>query len=138
MFAHLEDAAIRVVEQRARTELKRQEQHRAWEAACADARVAFIEDFNRRRLEEQVAASAKAASLRRYAARLREQAQQPTPSAAGAAVREWADWADNEADRIDPLLYPVDLAYRVPEQIGAREIAPFMPRGMSAWSRPSP
>lgn len=136
LFAHVEQSASDIAERRARAAREREERHRAWEAALVQAKQDYAIDFNRRRLDRQLAAAARTEELRRYAARIDQNvASQHDVQAVGHA-HDWATWIRTEADRIDPLQRPEDLSYVEPEQMEPRDLDPFMPRGMNAQHPP--
>lgn len=136
LFQHVEQTTNQIAEQRARTEIEREERRQAWEAALVQARQDYIADLNRRRLDKQLSDAARADDLRRYAAQVDQHATSLDDPDVARRVRDWAAWVRTEADRIDPLQRPENLAHVEPEEIRSIDLDPFMPRGMSAWKPP--
>lgn len=137
LFAHVEQSACDIAERRARAAREREERHRAWEAALVQAKQDYAIDFNRRRLDRQLADAARAEELRRYAARIDQHVANRHDVEAVGHAHDWAAWIRTEADRIDPLQRPEDLSYVEPDQVEPRDLDPFMPRGMNAQHPPS-
>lgn len=135
LFAHIDQAAKKMAEDRIRAERQRQERRRAWEAALEQAKKDYIADFNHRRLDSQVSDLSRAKELRRYAALIDDRATIMSNEDAR-RVHEWAAWTREQADMIDPLQQPGELRFVIPEDIGASEVDSFMPRGMNAWRPP--
>lgn len=137
LFAHVGEAASDIAERRARVERERRERHRVWEVALVQAKQDYVADFNRRRLDRQLADVARTEELRRYAARIDQHVVSGHDVEAVGHAHAWAAWLRTEADRIDPLQRPEDLSYVEPEQVEPRDLDPFMPRGMNAQHPPS-
>jgi hypothetical protein len=136
MFGEVEAQASARAEGRARGQQERAGRRAAWEAAMSRAREAHAEQLNRDRLRKQVADSAEAESIRAYSSRLESRADKCADPAQAANMREWARWARQQADRIDPLL--ADFAgLAEPGEVGPADLEPFMPRGLSAWQPPN-
>ena len=136
LFAYLEQEAEARRHLRHRQEEERQRQKAAWEDARQKAKDDFIRHHNSTRLDQQIANWEKAAGRRRYAQALEAYAAQLEDPEAIRQVRYWAWWARQEADSMDPLRSPEELAYRQPDNISSSDLAPFMPAGMSPWSPP--
>lgn len=136
MFQLISDRAAAQAQQRQHKEEERQRRCRAWEQAIPQAKQAYIEQLNRDRLHKQATRSAEAETIRCYCSRLEAAAAECGDTGLGRQVQEWAAWARQEADRIDPLNHPDLLAYWVPEDVGPSDFDKFMPRGLSAWHPP--
>ncbi|WP_437773515.1 hypothetical protein [Arthrobacter sp. KNU40] len=136
LFAYVEQSTIETIEQRANAERERIERRQAWERALDRARQLCVTDLNRRRLDDQLAASRRAENLRCYADSIDRQAEAMDDAEPALQARQWAAWMRSEADRTDPLLRLTDLAYVRPEAIKDSDLDAFMPRGMSVWRRP--
>lgn len=132
------------VDSLARAEIERQrEAHEkglrdleAWEAGAAAARHAYIAALNRRRMRSQAVRSGRAHVLREFADRVLARAAAEADPSAAAQMLEWQAAILVEAEWVDPLNAPVDLRSVEPEEITARDLAPYMPRGMSIYYRP--
>jgi hypothetical protein len=136
--------AIDHVDSLARAEIERQrEAHEkglrdleAWEAGAAAARRAYIAALNRRRMRNQAARSGRAHALREFANRVQARAAAEADPSASAQMLEWQAAILVEAGRMDPFNAPADLRSAEPEEITARDLAPYMPRDMSIYYRP--
>jgi hypothetical protein len=132
------------VDSLARAEIERQrEAHEkglrdleAWEAAAAAARHAYIAALNRRRMRNQAARSSRAHALREFATRVLTLAAAEADPSAAEEMLEWQAAILVEAEWVDPLTTPDELRSVEPEEITARDLAPYMPRGMSIYYRP--
>ena len=143
----LEDRLTEVidhVDSLARAEIERQrEAHEkglrdleAWETAAAAARHAYIAALNRQRMRSQAARSGRAHGLREFADRVLVRAAAEADALAAAQMLKWQAAILAEAEWVDPLNAPADLRSVEPEEITARDLAPYMPRGMSIYYRP--
>jgi hypothetical protein len=143
----LEDRLIEVidhVDSLTRAEIERQrEAHEkglrdleAWEAGAEAARHAYIAALNRRRMRNQAARSGRAHALREFADRVLARVAAETDPSAAAPMLDWEAAILAEADFVDPLNTPADLRSVEPEEITARDLAHYMPRGMSIYYRP--
>jgi hypothetical protein len=143
----LEDRLTEVidhVDSLARAEIERQrEAHEkglrdleAWEAEAAAARHGYIAALNRRRMRNQVARSGRAHALREFADRVLARAAAEADPSAAAQMLEWQVAILAEAEWVDPLNALADLRSVEPEEVSARDLAPYMPRGMSIYYRP--
>lgn len=108
-----------------------------WDAAVEDAKRAFVIDLNRRRIREQAARHAEAKSLRTYSQALRDLAEAQTGTAISDPLRQWAQAAQDEADRLDPLTDPAGLRHVEPDNLQPDDYAAFMPPGLNAHNRPT-
>jgi hypothetical protein len=108
----------------------------AWEAGAAAARDAYIAALNRRRMRRQAVRSARAHALREFADRVLTLAAAEADPSAAAQMLEWQAAILVEAEWMDPLNAPADLRSVEPEEITARDLVPYMPRGMSIYYRP--
>ncbi|GAP61253.1 hypothetical protein AHiyo1_49350 [Arthrobacter sp. Hiyo1] len=138
LFAYVEQSTVETIEQCTRKEREHIERRQAWEQALERARQLHVTDLNRRRLDDQLAASRRAGDLRRYADRIDRLADAMDDAEPALQAHQWAAWTRSEADLNDPLLRPTDLAYVTPEQIKDSDLEAFMPRGMSVWRPPPP
>lgn len=135
IFREVEAQASARAEGRARSQQEHADRRAAWEVAISRAREAHAEQLNRDRLRKQVADSAETESIRAYSSRLDSRADKCADPAQAADIREWARWARQQADRLDPLL--ADFAGFVePGKVSPVDLEPFMPRGLSAWHPP--
>jgi len=143
----LEDRLTEVidhVDSLARAEIERQrEAHdkglrdlEAWEAGAVAARHAYIAALNRRRMRNQTARSGRAHALREFASRVLARAAAEADPSASAQMLEWQAAILVEAEWLDPLTTPAELCLVEPEEITSRDLAPYMPRGMSIYYRP--
>jgi hypothetical protein len=136
-FGEMERRVVEAAEQRRRRQddlLRRQQE---WDAAVPAAQESYIVDLNRRRLLEQATQHAQAQVLRDYARALQSIADATDGSGDAAGIRRWAEWADDEADRVDPINDVKSLHYEEPDDIPTADYDKFMPKGMSAYRRPS-
>lgn len=78
----------------------------------------------------------RAEDLRRYAEAVDRRADGMDDAGRALLARQWAQWARTEADRVDPLLSPENLARIEPEQVRDSDLEAFMRRGMSVWRPP--
>lgn len=136
LFDHVEQTAQETIERQARQERERKERRQEWEQAKIQARRLYVEDLNRRRLDDQLTGMRRAEDLRRYAEAIDRQAGGMDDAGRALLARQWAQWARTEADRVDPLLDPENLAWVEPEQVRESDLDAFMPRGMSVWRPP--
>lgn len=135
-FSEMERRVVEAAEQRREREddlLRRQE---AWDAAVPAAQESYIVDLNRRRLLEQAAQHAQAQALRDYARALQAIADSADGPDHAAGIHRWAEWAVDEADRVDPINDVQGLHYEEPDDIPPADYDKFMPKGMSAYRRP--
>ena len=143
----LEDRLTEVidhVDSLARSEIERQrEAHEkglrdleAWKAGAAAARDAYIAALNRRRMRNQAVRSGRAHALREFADRVVARAAAEADPSAATPMLEWQAAILVEAEWVDPLNTPADLRSVIPEEITARDLAPYMPCGMSIYYRP--
>ncbi|MGO3833108.1 MAG: hypothetical protein ACTJGT_03995 [Microbacteriaceae bacterium] len=113
--------------ERARIERKRQ-----WEAAREKAVLELADSFRSEELTGQLESWKRASDVRDYAIAIEERASTEHDDALRLRAREWAQWARNYADRIDPLRQTLGLP-EAPE-ITERSLQPFM----GAWSAYGP
>lgn len=131
VFGEVARRASSQAEERRRKEEARIRQRQEWEEATEQARRDYVEQLNRDRLRKQCNRYADAEEIRRYCARLDDLAERCADAEEAARIREWAEWARAEADRIDPVLHPEKLRYVVPPKIRQSDLKEFMPRGMN-------
>lgn len=127
MFEALEGTFTAAGQARLAREDARLRRRAQWEQARPEARARFVREMNVARLEAQAAAYARAVSLRTYASALESHSRGHEDS----ALVEWARFARQEADRLDPLTTGEGLALVEPEDIPEHELDRFMPSGMS-------
>lgn len=137
VFAHAEREASIVIERDARLERERVDHLRKWNQAKVVARQRYVEDLNRRRLDEQLAQSQRTEKLRQYAAAVEQRAAAMDNPDETDRAKKWAAYARSEADRLDPLLQPRSLRFEEPVEVSDAALDPFMPRGMSARQPPT-
>lgn len=111
----------RLEEERQRLERKRQ-----WEAARDEAIQALTDSHRAEILLDQVSRSRDAAAIREYVAQLGQHIDTVLEGEAEADAREWAKWALEYAERIDPLRQRLLLP--TPPEPTATALAPFMGR----------
>ena len=136
VLARIESLADQAEEARIAAKNQARQLRQAWDDAITVARERYIEDFNRARMESQLAAWEKANALRAYVAALAPVAAGETDPDRAARISDWQRWIDREGNRIDPLATSADLQFVTPEDIGATEMDPYMPKGMSAHRPP--
>lgn len=117
------DAAVdrRLEEERQRLERKRQ-----WEAAREEAVQALTDSHRAEILLDQVSRSRDVAAIRDYVAWLEQHIDAVLEGEAEADAREWAQWALEYAERIDPLRQRLLLP--TPPEPTATALAQFMGR----------
>lgn len=128
-------AAVRILAQD-RAERERRERRALWVESVPRARQAYLEAFNLDRLDAQVAANARAAQYRAYAAAVREAANGFADDDQREQLHTWAAWIQAQADALDPALSPELLRYVVPVDVSLRELDKYMPTGVSALRPP--
>jgi hypothetical protein len=136
-FVELERRVADAAEERRRREDDLLRRQQAWDAAALAAQQEYVVDLNRRRLREQVANHADAQAFRAYADTLNTLAERSAGLAEASFIRQWKEWADSEASRLDPLNSPHILRYHEPQAVRPEEYGPFMPNGMSPHGRPT-
>jgi hypothetical protein len=136
-FAELEKRLADAEEKQRRLEEDLLRRQQDWHAAVPVAKCAYVVDLNRRRLREQVTKYGESLALRAYSEDLLRSAEAPDQASTGEAIHRWAEWAQSEADRLDPLNKISALAYFEPDEIGPADFDRFMPPGMSAYRRPT-
>jgi hypothetical protein len=137
LFKEVEAQASARAERRSRRHQERADRRAEWEEAVSRAREAYTEQLNRDRLRKQASDSAEAESIRAYCVRLDSHADKCTDQAQADQIRQWAHWAREEADRIDPLLEANSLAYTEPSSVSPGDLERFMPRGPKATQPPA-
>ncbi len=144
----VEDRVIDVIDHvdcLARAEIERQrEAHEKglrdleeWEAAVVAARRDFLVAMNRRRMRQQAARSARAQTLRAFADRVAVASLAESNVDLKGRMLDWQAQIADQADNLDPLNSPEDLGPIEPQEIGPTQLAPYMPRGMSVYYRPT-
>ncbi|NKT05213.1 hypothetical protein GS485_11300 [Rhodococcus hoagii] len=136
ILAAVAKGATAAVEARLRAEAERCNRIDRWYEAVPHAKQRYTAQVNRERLQDQIARATHAEAIRAYCSRLDSVAESSGGSAHADKIAEWARWARSEADRIDPICQPEELAFETPSEILPTDIAPFMPEGMSPWRPP--
>ncbi len=136
ILAAVAKGATAAMEARIRAEDERRNRIVRWNEAVPRAKQRYAAQVNRERLQDQIARATQAEAIRAYCTRLDSVAVSSEGSARADKIAEWARWARSEADRIDPIRRPDELAFETPREILPTDIAPFMPRGMSPWHPP--
>ncbi|MBB4934736.1 hypothetical protein F4561_005630 [Lipingzhangella halophila] len=136
VFRRIEDAAHTAREERHRRQEEERRLHDQWKSAVADARGRYLTELNRNRVRDQAEAWRRAHDLRSYAAGLRNHADEETDATTRRRIGDWADWAQHEAEEIDPLKELDELGFLTPDTIAAEDLDPFMPRGLTARHPP--
>jgi hypothetical protein len=135
LFALVEDRAQHARNQRdaaAQTAARKRE---LWEQAVPQARGRYLGALNQRRAIEQATAWRAAGDLRAYAMALR-QAADAWGQERKQSILNWAEFAEQHADRIDPLNEVAGLCFVEPEQISSDDLDRHMPAGMSVRHPP--
>lgn len=127
VLGHAEEVAQETLERRAEAERELAERRRLWEETKSRARVQFIEDLKRRRLDNQIANARRANEIRRFADEISQATAETSGSENAAGIEDWIAWARSEADRVDPLLNPRALRFVEPEDIRDADLDPYMP-----------
>ncbi len=135
-FAHIESIARDAEERWQDARVQAMQRLSLWDIALAAAREQFVETFNRRQMEAQLAACDKARGLRAYADSLAAAVSAEADAEHSARMSDWRRRILAEADQIDPLASPADLRFVVPDDIRPADLEPYMPRGMSAYRPP--
>lgn len=120
-------------EQERQARLCRREQ---WDVAVPEARARYVADLNRTRVAEQARAWRQASDLRGYAAAVQAQAENTGGQDEQHRLGSWAEWARQEADRLDPLRIPEVLGFDSPEQLDPAALDAYMPAGMTVRHPP--
>ncbi|MBX7433786.1 hypothetical protein JDV09_16970 [Mycobacterium sp. Y57] len=137
LFAELDNRVAAAAEERRAREADLLRRQQAWDQAAHVAEQAYVFDLNRRRLTDQLTRRRHADDLREYAERLDERISSTDDAATAASIRGWQQFVRTEADRIDPLGHVDRLAYLDPTTVGPDDFAPFMPKGMNPYRRPT-
>ncbi|SEG91742.1 hypothetical protein SAMN04489712_13037 [Thermomonospora echinospora] len=136
VFKEIADRTAAQLEARDRAQAERLRRRQAWEEAIPRAKRAYLDALNRDRLHRQAARSAEAEALRSYCARLKDAIDACDDPRQAQRIMEWTQWAQSEADRIDPLHDLDSLTYVTPATIEPSDFDEFMPPGMSAYRPP--
>ena len=107
-----------------------------WEAAVKRARIAYVEELNRGRLRLQFDQYVQAEGIRVYCAQLDDLAMESPDLEEAGHIRQWAAWAREEADRIDPTRHPEQLEYVVPADVREPDMQEPVQLRMSVWRPP--
>jgi hypothetical protein len=136
VFAEMAKHDAAAGEQRRRREEDLMRRQQAWDAAFAQAKSAYIDHFNRRRVRDQATDYAASQRLVDYGLALRIKSAASHDEEVRATMRDWASWADDAAADINPLNDVATLRYIIPDNIKPSDLDPFMPKGMRAQNRP--
>jgi len=137
MLVELDRRVADAAAQRQQREADLARRQRDWDAAVLAARASYTTDLNRRRLREQLTRRAEAGELRKYADALDHLAERCGDPARAAVIRHWAQGAQEEAQRVDPLNDPDTLGPAQPGEVPPEDLQPFMPKGFNAHRRPT-
>ncbi|GAB2566304.1 hypothetical protein [Leucobacter ruminantium] len=113
-------------------ERARIERQRRWEIAREQAVLALADSHRAELLAQQAKVWKKAAEIREYAATVEDRASSDQDEDARRDALEWAQWARDYADRIDPLRQRLSLPE--PPEATEKALQPFMGR----WSAYGP
>jgi hypothetical protein len=108
-----------------------------WEQAVPQARERYLAELNQKRAIEQATAWRAAGDLRAYATALRQVAEDWAEERRQPFLN-WAAFAEQHADRIDPFNEVDELRFVEPEQISSDELDRHMPPGMTTRHPPGP
>lgn len=125
----------RQVEER-RRQVEERRRREEWEAAVKRARIAYVEELNRGRLRLQFDQYVQAEGIRVYCAQLDDLAMESPDLEEAGHIRQWAAWAREEADRIDPTRHPEQLEYVVPADVREPDMQEPVQLRMSVWRPP--
>jgi hypothetical protein len=134
VFALIEDRAQQARNQRdaaVQAVARRREQ---WEQALPKARARYIAELNRTRAIDQAAAWRIAGDIRAYVTALRREGVPDEHSRQ--AILAWAKFAEEHANRIDPLNHRDELCFVEPDQISSDDLDRHMPVGMTVRHPP--
>jgi hypothetical protein len=137
LFALVEDRAQHARNQRDMAAQAAARRLELWEQSVPQARDCYLAEFNRRRAIEQATAWRTAGDLRAYAIALR-QAANAWKEEHRQSILNWAEFAEQHADRIDPLHEVNSLCFVEPEQISSDDLDRHMPAGMTVRYPPGP
>lgn len=135
LFALIEDRARNATSQRKAAAQLAARRREEWEQAVPKARERYLAELNQKRAIDQVIVWRTAADLRVYASALR-QAADAWKDEHRNSILNWADFAEQHADRIDPLNQVDGLHFVEPEQISADDLDRHMPPGMRSRHPP--
>ena len=135
-LAHIESIARDAEERRRDARVEAMQRRGLWDKALATAREQFVETFNRRRMEAQLAAWDKARELRTYADSFAAAVSAEADAEHSGRMSDWRSRILAEADQIDPLASRAELRSIVPDDIRPADLEPYMPRGMSVYRPP--
>lgn len=133
---HIDSLAAAAIEKQREAHEKGLRDLAAWEAAVANARVAYVASLNRQRLLDQTAASAQAQALRAFAERVQRAGSTEPDAETAAAMLEWHSAILAEAEQLDPLNHPDGLRWVEPKEIQNKDLEPYMKGWMSVYRRP--
>jgi hypothetical protein len=103
----------------------------------AAARERYLAELNQRRAIDQATSWRTADNLRAYATALRHAAY-ACEVERKKSMLNWAKFAEQHADRIDPLNQFEEQRFVEPEQISADDLDRYMPAGMTIRYPPGP
>jgi hypothetical protein len=137
LFALVEDRAQHARNQRDAAAQAAAHRLELWEQSVPQARDRYLAELNQKRVIEQATAWRTAGDLRAYAMALR-QAADAWEQERRQSILNWADFAEQHADRIDPLNEVNGLRFVEPEQISSDDLDRHMPTGMTVRYPPGP
>lgn len=88
-------------------------------------------------MAEQTQAWRQASDLRGYAAAVQAGAEKAAGENGRQRLASWAEWAGQEADRLDPVCDPDVLGFAIPGQIAPAALDEYMPVGMTVRYLPA-
>lgn len=102
MFDRLELVIKAAAERRGEEARRAAERRRRWEAAMAEARKQFAEQYRKDALRERIERAAEAEDIRAYVVALCNSAASADPSRRE-DILAWAEWAQTYANDVDPV-----------------------------------
>src|SRR5262245_46334948 len=130
LFALVEDRARHARNQRDAAAQEAARKLELWEQSVPQARDRYLAELNQKRAIEQATCWRTAGDLRAYATALR-QAADSWEEEGRQSILNWAEFAEQQADRIDPLNEVNGLRFVEPEQISSDDLDRHMPAGMT-------
>lgn len=136
LLRQAEELAKDRIDARAQDDRAKAERRQLWQESVPRARQAYINELNRKRLDNQLQTYAEAQAHRTYANAVTQAASGMQPGSEREAAQAWAAWIRNEADRLDPALSGKSLRFTTPVNIPTWELGKYMPNGWSVSHPP--
>jgi hypothetical protein len=136
LLRQAEELAKDRIDARAQDDRAKAERRQLWQESVPRARQAYINELNRKRLDNQLQTYAEAQAHRTYADAVTQAASGMQPGPEREAAQAWAAWIRNEADRLDPALSGKSLRFTTPVNIPTWELGKYMPNGWSVSHPP--